>query len=118
MPITRRMSVSGAVWPGIAGRYGRSELAGGDVGQVDPGHHVGDGGGDLAGRAADDLKRDAGVGVDGDRLLVDRPRGGLRVGLLVIHEPQLARASGEGERGLAVNGAVSYTHLRAHETRH
>ena len=78
----------GVAWPGIAGRYGRSELAGGDVGEVDPGHHVGDGGVvALAGRAADEPQRDAGVGVDGDRLLVDRPRGSLGVGLRVSMNP-------------------------------
>ena len=70
----------------------RSELAGRDVGQVDPGHHPGDGGGDLAGRPTVHLQRDAGIGVDRDRLLAGHP--------------ELVRASGEGERGLAVNGAV------------
>lgn len=34
---------------------GRSELAGGDVGQVDPGYRVTDGVGDLAAQAAGDL---------------------------------------------------------------
>ena len=37
----------GAPRPGIAGRYGGSEFAGGDVSQADPGHHVADSAGDL-----------------------------------------------------------------------
>jgi hypothetical protein len=44
-------------WPGTADRYGWSELSGGDVGQVDPGHHITGDAGDLAAQAVGDLQR-------------------------------------------------------------